>query len=86
MKFLNSSNLEILNQGNEPTYCSTGSLEVIYITLGYFGLLESFKSREYSSALSLSNHRRNPFTLEGSVPVRLIVNPRVPFGTPFERD
>jgi len=66
LEFLNFSNLEILNQGTDPTYCSAGRLEVIWITLGYFGLLESFKSREYSSDLSLSNHRRNPFTLEYS--------------------
>jgi hypothetical protein len=43
LEFLNYSNLEILNQGHYPTYCSAERLEVIYITLGYFGLLESFK-------------------------------------------
>ena len=39
-----SSNLEILNKGNEPTFCSGCRLEVIYITLGYAGLLESITS------------------------------------------
>jgi hypothetical protein len=47
--FGSSSNLEILNQGNDPTYCSARRLEVINITLGYFGLLESFKSWEVAS-------------------------------------
>ena len=39
-----SSNLEILNKGNEPTFCSGCRLEVIDITLGYTGLLESITS------------------------------------------
>jgi len=38
-KFLNFMNLEILNQGNDSTFCSAGRLGVI-ITLGSFGLLE----------------------------------------------
>jgi hypothetical protein len=41
VEFLNSSKLEILHQGNEPTFCSGSRLEVIDITLGSFGLLES---------------------------------------------
>ena len=40
------------------------------ITLGSFGLLE------VSSEPSLSDHRHILFTLQGSVPVRLIRNPR----------
>ena len=39
VEFLNSSNLEILNQGNEPTFCCGCRLEVIDITLVYVGLL-----------------------------------------------
>ena len=31
--FLNSTSLEILNRGNEPTFCSGGRLEVIVIKL-----------------------------------------------------
>ena len=34
--FLNSTNLEILNQGDYPTFCSAGRLEVIDITMGSF--------------------------------------------------
>jgi len=34
VEFLNSSNLEILNWGNEPTFCSGDRLEVTDITLG----------------------------------------------------
>jgi hypothetical protein len=41
VEFLNSSKLEILNQGNEPAICSGGRLEVIDIILGSLGLLES---------------------------------------------
>jgi hypothetical protein len=76
IEFLNSSNLEILNRGNEPTFCSGSRLEVIDITLGTFRLLESITDWEVSSEPSLSDHRHILFTLRGSVPVRLIRNPR----------
>ena len=49
---------------------------MIYITLGYFWFLANFKIREVSSEPSLSDHRHNLFTVEGSVPVRLIRNLR----------
>ena len=39
--FLNSSNLEILNRGNDSTFCNVSRQEVIDITVGSYGLLES---------------------------------------------
>jgi hypothetical protein len=62
--------------GNGSTYCSAGRLEVFEITLWSFGLLESFKGWEVSSETSLLDHRHILFTLESSVPVHLIRNPR----------
>jgi hypothetical protein len=41
VEFLNSTNLEILNRGNEPTFCTGGRLEVTDIALGSLRLLES---------------------------------------------
>jgi len=41
LEFLNSSNLEILSRYNESTFCNTSRQEVIDITLGSYGLLES---------------------------------------------
>ena len=76
MESLNSSNLEILNRGSEPTFCSGSRLEVTDITLGTLGLLESITDWEVSSDPSLSDHRHILFTLRGSVSVRLIRNPR----------
>ena len=76
MEFLNSSNLEILNRGYEPTFFSGGRLEVIDITLGSLRLLESIIGWEGSSEPSLSDHRHILFPLRGFVPVRLIRNPR----------
>jgi hypothetical protein len=76
LEFLNYSNLEILNQGNEPTFYSSGRLEVTDNTLGSFRLLESITSWEVSSEPSLSDHRHILFTLLGSVSVRLIRNTR----------
>jgi hypothetical protein len=75
-KFLNSSNVEILNQGNHSTYCRARRLEVIDITLGSIGLLGRFTSWEVSSEPSSSVHRHILFMLESSVPVSLTRNPR----------
>ena len=61
VEFLNSSNLEILNQGNESTFCSGYRQEVIYITLGSFGFLESISGWEVSLEPSLSVHRHTVF-------------------------
>jgi hypothetical protein len=55
VEFLNSSDLEILNWGNESTFCSGDRLEWIDITLGSFGLPESITSWEVSSEPSLSD-------------------------------
>jgi len=76
MEFLNTTNLEILNGGNEPTFCNRGRLEVSDITLGSLRLLESIIGWEVLSEPSLSDHRHILFILRGSVPVHLIRNPR----------
>ena len=76
VEFLNSSNIEILNQGSEPNFCSGDSLEVIDITVRSFGLLESIISWGVSSEPSLLDHRYILFTLQGSVQIHLIRNPR----------
>ena len=55
VEFLNFPNLEVLNQGYEPFFCSAGRLEVIDITLGSIGLLESIIGWDVSSELSLSD-------------------------------
>jgi hypothetical protein len=68
--------LDVLNRGNEPTSCSGGRLEVTDITLGYLRLLENIIGLEVSSEPSLSDHRHILFILRGSIPVRLIRNPR----------
>jgi hypothetical protein len=68
----NSTNLEILNQGSNPTFCSGRKLDVTDITLGSFGLLGSFKSWEVSSEPSLSDHRHILFTIQDCVPEHLI--------------
>jgi hypothetical protein len=75
-EFLNSSNLEILNQGNHSTYCTARRLEGTDITLGSIGLLERFTSWEVSPEPSSSDHRHILFMLEGSIPISLIRNPR----------
>jgi len=48
---LNSTNLEILNQGNDPTFCNGLRLEAIDITLRSFGVLGRVKSWEVSIEL-----------------------------------
>jgi hypothetical protein len=53
LEFLNSSNLVILNRGNDPTYVSAQRLEVIDITLVFFRFLESLRSWQVSFEPSL---------------------------------
>ena len=78
LEFLNSTNLEILNRGKEPTFCNISRQEVIDITLGSYGLLESITGWQFSWEPSLSDHRHILFTLRGSIPASLIRNPRGP--------
>jgi len=59
LEFLNSSNLEIPNRGNESTFCNVSRQEVIDITLGSYGLLESITGWEVSREPSLSDHRHS---------------------------
>ena len=76
VEFLNTTHLEILNRGNEPTFCNGGRSEVIDITLGSMRLLENIIGWEVSSEPSLSDHSHILFILWGSVLVRLMWNPR----------
>jgi hypothetical protein len=68
--------LEIFNSGSEPTFCTSVRREVIDITLGSYGLMDSITDWEVSLELSLSDHRHILFTLRGSAPVLLIRNTR----------
>jgi hypothetical protein len=63
MESLDTTNLEILNRGNEPTFCSEGRSEVIDVTLGSLRLLENIVGWEISSEPSLSDHRHILFIL-----------------------
>ena len=75
-EFFNSTTLEIFNRGSEPTFCTSVRQEVIDITLGSYGLMDSITDWEVSLKPSLSDHRQILFTLRGSAPVLLIRNPR----------
>jgi hypothetical protein len=66
VEFLDALGLEILNRGNEPTFCNGYRSEVIDITLGSFRLLDSIENREVSREPSLSDHRHILFALQGS--------------------
>ena len=76
MEFLKTTNLEFLNRVNEPTFCSGGRLQVTDISLGFLRPLESIIGWKVSSEPSLSDHRHILFILWGSVPARLIRDPR----------
>jgi hypothetical protein len=75
VEFLNSTNLEILNRGNEPTFCNSRRVEVLDITLGSCELLERIMDWEVSSEPSLSDHRYIMFELVGSVPASFFRDP-----------
>jgi hypothetical protein len=76
IEFLNSTNLEIFNRGNEPTFCTSVRQVVTDITLGSYGLLDSTADWEVSLEPFLSDHRQILFTLRGSMPLLLTRNPR----------
>jgi hypothetical protein len=69
VEFLAASGLEILNRGNEPTFCNGCRSEVIDINLGSFGLLD-IENWEVSMEPSLLDHRHIHFALRGSLPSR----------------
>jgi len=56
-EFLNTTNLEILNQGKEHNFWNVSRQEVIDITLGSYGFLETSTGWEVLQEPSLSNHR-----------------------------
>ena len=76
MDFLHSTTLEILTRGSKPTFCTSVRREVIDITLGSYGLMDSITDWEVSLEPFLSDHRHILFTLLGSAPLRRIRNPR----------
>jgi hypothetical protein len=76
IEFLNSTTLEIFNRGSEPTFCTSARREVMDITLGSYGLMDSITDWEVSLESPMSDHRHILFTLRGSAPVFLISNPR----------
>jgi len=78
--------LEILNQGNEPTFCNVYRQEVIDITLGSYGLLESIIGSEASQLPSILDHRLILFTLWGSFLAPLIRNTRGTDWSSFQED
>jgi hypothetical protein len=86
MEFLSSSNLEILNRENQPTFCNVVREEVLDVTLVSYGLLEKITDWEVSVEPSLSDHRHILFTLRGSVLAPLIRNPRAINWGSFRRD
>jgi hypothetical protein len=75
VEFLNSTNLEILNRGNEPTFCNIRRVEVLDITIGSCKLLERIKDWEVSSEPSHSDHRHVMFKLVESVLASFLRDP-----------
>jgi hypothetical protein len=76
IEFLNSTTLEIFNRGKEPTFCTSVRRDVIDVTLGSFGLMDSVTDWEVFSEPSLCDHRLILFILRGSSPVVHFRNPR----------
>jgi len=62
LEFLNFMNLEILNQGNDSTFCSARRLEVM-IPWGPLDSWKNFKTWEVSSEPSLSFHRHTLYSV-----------------------
>jgi hypothetical protein len=63
MEFVVSSNLNILNHGNEPTFVVCNRKEVIALTLGTNNILNLVSNCLVSDEPSLSDHRYICFQL-----------------------
>jgi hypothetical protein len=57
MEFLVSSNLNILNHGNEPTFVVCNKKEVIDLTLGTNNIANLVSNWHVADEPSLSDHR-----------------------------
>ena len=63
LEYLNTTNLEVLNQGSTPTYVTARRQEVLDLTLGSFTLTPWVKQWRVSEEPSLSDHRHILFEL-----------------------
>jgi hypothetical protein len=63
LDFINTTNLHIMNRGNEPTFVNRIRKEVINITLASRGLANEIEGWHVSKEPSLSDHRRIFFRL-----------------------
>ncbi|KAJ8972918.1 hypothetical protein NQ317_012656 [Molorchus minor] len=57
LEFLSTTDLEILNQGNEPTFINSNRRKVIDITLGSFSVAPEVQNWQVSDEASMSDHR-----------------------------
>ena len=63
LEYLNTTDLEILNQGTTPTFVTSRRQEVIDLTLGTFSIVSKVRDWKVSDEPSLSDHRRIIFKL-----------------------
>jgi hypothetical protein len=72
--------------GKWAAFCSGGRLEVTDMALGSIRLLENIIDWEVPSQLFLSDHRHILFTVQGSIPERLVRNHRGTNWSSFKGD
>ena len=78
LEYLNSSNLEIANQGCQPTFVTARCQSVIDITLASDNIANLIQGWQVSDEVSMSDHRWIRFTLNRfSVKKREYRNPRL---------
>jgi hypothetical protein len=77
MEFLASSNLNVLNHGNEPTFVVCNRKEVIDLTLGTNKIVNLVSNQHVSDELSLSDRRYICFEI-GNITINQVTfrNPR----------
>ncbi|XP_018303555.1 uncharacterized protein [Mycetomoellerius zeteki] len=87
LEYLVTTDLEVLNKGNEPTFCAAGRSEVLDLPLCSRGSVRKVREWKVSDEPSLSDHRLISFRLSGlQMKVKKIRNPKRTDWDSYQRD
>ncbi|XP_018363697.1 PREDICTED: uncharacterized protein LOC108761587 [Trachymyrmex cornetzi] len=87
LEYLVTTDLEVLNRGNKPTFCTAGRSEVLDLTLCSLGFVRKVREWKVSNEPSLSDHRLITFRLSDlKVEVKKVRNPKRTDLVSYQRD
>ncbi|XP_018371515.1 PREDICTED: uncharacterized protein LOC108766612 [Trachymyrmex cornetzi] len=87
LEYLVTIDLEVLNRGNKPTFCTAGRSEVLDLTLCSRGFVRKVREWKVSDEPSLSDRRQITFKLSDlKVEVKKVRNPKRTDWVSYHRD